>query len=1754
MKFMAFFLLKLYKIIKNYIKIYDNLIDVVLFNINTLILEENLMENLSIVLKVNGDKIDFYITKIEPLLEDGKTQLNIICNNYNKINCNYEYKVYSYSQEYRNFKEFAISTCKNDNIIILEDGITLNDLIINSLKEELVKEERNDIKYKHKIYLDKTDSNYTICEETILYRRGSNRNIVLDIVVEDSSLIDMENLDIQRAVYRLLTKGKYEELLDYYKNVILKLDEGVHINFVEKLEKEKIFNKEINSEIIEDIFINSKIENNYINYLKLLRCYKLENSINFQLLNIIKLQEKEVHFSYFILEVFKNKLGLMDLFNSLDKKIINIYMDYLCKNIKDFYEDVYNFIISVDLEKELSILNNSNVDIYMNIIKNYIKNMADSSEDLEKKQKLIQMFTDYINIGLYKIHQYKMTNQKIVLTPENRFLDKVSKAIGYINQNNIKEASQVLRQASSEYKLIERPVEYYIQKLIFENKTFPYKLSICMIAKDEEKNIDRCLASMKPLLDSGIAELVFVDTGSSDKTIEIAEKYVDKIYIHPWQGSFSEARNYSISLAQGEYIFILDADEEMEIKDINKVINEFNNDDYKSYNTFSFKIKNFSDEKLKKFSIMSQNLIFKNDGTFYYQGTVHNQPIFKGPIRNLDATILHYGYIMTEDIKDRKFNRTATLLKKELEKNPNNLYYRFQLSVSYSMHGDQKEALEQVEIYMKYVDENWEHIKNGFNLMYFNNAALVYMNNELYDKAIEICNRGLEITEDFIDFIYYKALAFFNKKQYESCVEDSIRYLNLLSEFNEHEIINDNRYLFYSLDSEDITKRMLAISYHELERYSECIESALNIKDDSILENTLFILLKAYFKTFKFNELAEFYKDKILNNNRDGIKDIFTYFMEENLLDINKDQQDKCIVAFAKSDIDDNYVDILRFRAGSNIEQDPHRVLKFIDKYNIEEADEKSAEMIFNTLWPIVKQYNDNYNLNDIELKNLKRSLRFILNRSLNLRQFSMLTKEELLSIFNLYVELCNLLNNKYLLDSEEQVFINSMLKAFEEVKANNLINALTNIKDAVSKHREMAKPVELFLETIIPGYEAKVDYINDNGEEKMSDELIEYSKKVKSQIEELINNNLLEEAKVVIKKYEEIIKKDTAIYSMKAIILIMESKLDEAKNILIEGLNTNSENFDLNYNLAYIYEQKEDYKYAFKYYNKALELCNNGFVKEEINNTLENIKIKESNVLKEKKKIVFFDKGDDKFIWDIINELSKEYETKKVTVRNLKQIDEWMQWADICWFEWCDELIGYGSKLPLAKEKKVICRLHRYEALTEYPKNVQWENVDKLIIVTKHLKNFLVAQIPDIEDKVNIITINNGVNLGKYKLKQRTSGFNVAYVGYIHSRKNPSLLLQIINKIVKIDNRYKLYVAGQFQDGLIQLYWNHQIKQMGLQNNIIFQGWQDDMSKWLEDKNYILSTTIHESFGYGIAEAMARGIKPIIHNFIFAEEIWDDKYLFNDIDEAAKMITSKEYNSKEYRKFIEDNYSLEKQLIKIKNAIELLEFSKENKVFSFNYDGNNIKFYLPYLNDWVQKVIYQTNNFYEISMLQDIKNRLGADKVIIDVGANIGNHTVFFSKVCRAKKVYSFEPQLNIFNVLKKNVVLNEVDNIVQIYNMGLGKEHTSANITVLDENNYGMSKLNKVKNGEIEINSLDNILIDKVTTIDMIKIDVEGMELEVLEGAKNILIKFKPIIYIEAGTDEEFKNVLKFLECFNYKAIYRFNATPTYLFIHNK
>ena len=154
-------------------------------------------------------------------------------------------------------------------------------------------------------------------------------------------------------------------------------------------------------------------------------------------------------------------------------------------------------------------------------------------------------------------------------------------------------------------------------------------------------------------------------------------------------------------------------------------------------------------------------------------------------------------------------------------------------------------------------------------------------------------------------------------------------------------------------------------------------------------------------------------------------------------------------------------------------------------------------------------------------------------------------------------------------------------------------------------------------------------------------------------------------------------------------------------------------------------------------------------------------------------------------------------------------------------------------------------------------------------------------------------------------------------------------------------------------------------------------------------------------------------------------------------------------------------------------------------------------------------------------------------DMVLVEIGANIGAHTVGLSK--KVKRLVAFEPQPQVFYNLCANIALNSIQN-VDCYNVGLGSEASTLYLPEIDHskpNNFGGISLLKEGKYEIPIRTLDSYNLNT----QFIKIDVEGMETDVLKGSVNTINKCKPVMYIENDRKEKSIELIEYLWSLNYK-----------------
>ena len=205
---------------------------------------------------------------------------------------------------------------------------------------------------------------------------------------------------------------------------------------------------------------------------------------------------------------------------------------------------------------------------------------------------------------------------------------------------------------------------------------------------------------------------------------------------------------------------------------------------------------------------------------------------------------------------------------------------------------------------------------------------------------------------------------------------------------------------------------------------------------------------------------------------------------------------------------------------------------------------------------------------------------------------------------------------------------------------------------------------------------------------------------------------------------------------------------------------------------------------------------------------------------------------------------------------------------------------------------------------------------------------------------------------------------------------------------------------------------------------------------------------------------------------------------------------------------------------------------SPQVAIYAFDHIGLQINNYGVYEEEMLEAIMYFLRKQYDINSFE----------TILDIGANIGNHSLYFSK--RAKNVYAFEPNPNTFELLKFNTRNNKN---ISIFNLGLYNKNCKK---TLFENslNIGQSflndtlgfKRNNLTNYEVNLSRLDSVKELFGKNISLIKIDVEGSEWEVMLGGKDLIKKNLPFILFEQDKDlkQERKNKLEdFLTSHNYK-----------------
>lgn len=298
-------------------------------------------------------------------------------------------------------------------------------------------------------------------------------------------------------------------------------------------------------------------------------------------------------------------------------------------------------------------------------------------------------------------------------------------------------------------------------------------ISLCMIVKDEERNLPQCLESVKDVVN----EIVILDTGSSDGTVKIANKYGARTLHRPWNGNFGDMRNYALKHASGDWILQLDADERLMQEDGQFIKEAIKN---KDVNSIFCNIINIKGSPIGHTQFYSQRL-FRNGLGAFYEGTVHETLQIKGrALFPSNIRIIHYGYNLDEPQMIAKSKRNASILEKQIMGNPKDVRSYLHLSKCYFAQGlydltilAGKKALENIDV---------ETIRINPEIEVFMIMAFAYVRTHNFEAAEQMCQCAIEINHDYIDPVFFMGKLCYDMQRHEQAIVWFKRYKELREE------------------------------------------------------------------------------------------------------------------------------------------------------------------------------------------------------------------------------------------------------------------------------------------------------------------------------------------------------------------------------------------------------------------------------------------------------------------------------------------------------------------------------------------------------------------------------------------------------------------------------------------------------------------------------------------------------------------------------------------------------------------------------------------------------------------------------------------------------------------------------------------------------------------------------------------------------------------------------------------------------------
>ncbi len=473
-------------------------------------------------------------------------------------------------------------------------------------------------------------------------------------------------------------------------------------------------------------------------------------------------------------------------------------------------------------------------------------------------------------------------------------------------------------------------------------------LTVGMIVKNEEKHLENCLSALKKLLDNVSSELIIVDTGSTDRTKEIALKYTDKVYDFEWCNDFAAARNYGLKKAKGKWFMYIDADEYLDA-DCEEMIQFFTIPQlWQKYNSASIPIWNYSKMRKKAYNqFLAPRLVKLIDDTVKFTDPIHEWLPQPNPHGIFSVKLHHYGYYYEnrKQLHD-KAERNLKPLFEEYENDPTDLRVLAHLCDAITGAEEFEDFDKANRYYVEYYEAAKKALSTAYGLAVYPKALPFYIQYEKYEEAIRLIDEYLDMQEmsnvvTILTVFWYASKLYMMETDYENH-EKAYYYFNKYFEYYEKYLNNELETAILrscahrGLTDGDYEEQLLSAANcaNKLKKYDESLEylSDIDIEDMTYehLKLYLNILRDLVEKTEGFSYIPDIYARIQKTNNEEKIK-IVLYMLQQYYLE-HLTEREAFGDAMVSSGVEGKYIDLMKLvKADSERRDISADIQQFVD-------------------------------------------------------------------------------------------------------------------------------------------------------------------------------------------------------------------------------------------------------------------------------------------------------------------------------------------------------------------------------------------------------------------------------------------------------------------------------------------------------------------------------------------------------------------------------------------------------------------------------------------------------------------------------------------------------------------------------------------------------------------------------------------------------------------------------------------------------